>query len=149
ISALDCLLVLLVGLAAVFDLKERRIPNWLIVFALVGGVLLNLWQGMSHLLDACLGFGLGIGALFIPFALGWLGAGDVKLVGAIGAVLGRAWLPRVLFYSVLAGGVLAAFSLVQTGINWQRIKALWRDVAMLIYSQGAVLPETMHESELK
>ena len=148
ISALDLLLVVFVGLAALFDLKERRIPNWLILFALTGGVLLNSWQGMSHVIDAGLGFGLGIGALFLPFALGWIGAGDVKLVGAIGAILGRTLLPRVLLYSALAGGVLAIYSLLRNGINWQRIKSLWQDVSMLIYSQGVVLPETMHETKL-
>ncbi len=148
ISALDLLLLMSVGLAALFDIKERRIPNWLIVFALTGGVLLNSWHGLLHVIDACMGFGLGIGVLFIPFALGWIGAGDVKLVGAIGAILGHTLLPRVLFYSALAGGVLAIFSLMWNGIDWQRVKSLWRDVSMLIYSQGVVLPETMHEREL-
>ncbi len=148
ISALDLLLVSVAGVAAVFDVKERRIPNWLVAFALASGVLLHLRQGMSPLFDACLGFGLGIGALFLPFALGWLGAGDVKLVGAIGAVLGRSWLPRVLFYSILAGGILAVLSLARNEANWRRVKTLWRDLVMLIRSQGAVLPEIMSDNEL-
>jgi prepilin peptidase CpaA len=143
ISALDCLLVPLLGLATVFDLKDRRIPNRLLAFALAGGILFHSWEGVSSLFDACLGLGFGIGVLFIPFALGWLGAGDVKFVGAIGAVLGRSWLPRVLFYSFLAGGVLAIFSFAWNGADWRRVKTLWRDLAMLMYSRGVVLPETM------
>src|SRR4051812_25032563 len=97
----DLFLVFFLGLAAGFDLRERRIPNWLILGALTGGILLNCWRGTPQLLTSLEGLGLGIGIFLIPFALGWLGAGDVKLLGAVGAVLGSQWLPRVIFYSAL------------------------------------------------
>src|SRR5262245_34762910 len=105
-SLFDASLLLLVGLAAVFAMRDWRIPNWLVVGATLGGFLLHFISGTSQFLNSLSGFGLGIGLLFIPFVLGWMGAGDVKLVGAIGAVLGAGWVPRVLFYAVLAGGVL-------------------------------------------
>lgn len=148
ISLLDVLLVSLTGAAAVFDVKERRIPNWLIVFALVAGILLNCWQGVAHVWDSCWGFGLGIGVFFVPFALGWVGAGDVKLTGAIGAVLGYAWLPRVMFYSALTGGILAMLSLIRNGISWHAFKDLWTDLPMAVHSRGAAPPRITTKSEM-
>ncbi len=139
----DLFLVFFLGLAAGFDLRERRIPNWLVLFALTGGILLNL--GMPQLLNSLEGFGLGIGIFLLPFALGWLGAGDVKLLGAVGAVLGVQWLPRVIFYSALAGGVSALVAIALRGMDLKVFKGAWRDFTLLIMSQGAVLPETVSE----
>ena len=108
----DVLFLLFSGLAVIFDLREQRIPNWLNFPATGAGLLLNGWNGFPSLLDSLYGCGLGIGIFVLPFILGWLGAGDVKLMGALGAILGSAIIPRVAFYSVLAGGLLALFSLV-------------------------------------
>src|SRR6266850_237315 len=112
LSSKDVLFLLFSGLAVIFDLREQRIPNWLNFLATGAGFLLNGWDGFLSLRDSLSGFGLGIGIFVLPFILGWLGAGDVKLVGALGAILGSAVILRVAFYSVLTGGVLAVFSLV-------------------------------------
>jgi prepilin peptidase CpaA len=148
-SFLDTFLVLFIGLAAIFDLKERRIPNWLVLIATLGGLLLHSISGTSELLDSLSGFGVGIALLFIPFALGLLGAGDVKLVGAVGAVLGVAWVPRVLFYSALAGGLLALLSLVTQRIQWSVLKETWIDVKLLVTSRGAIVPASVGERDIK
>jgi len=141
----DLFLVFFLGFAAGFDLRERRIPNWLVLFALTGGILLNFWRGMPQLLNSLEGFGLGVGIFLIPFALGWLGAGDVKLLGAVGAVLGAHWLPRVIFYSALVGGVFALAAIALRGMDLKVVKGAWRDFTLLIMSQGTVLPETVSE----
>jgi prepilin peptidase CpaA len=145
----DIFLVLLLGLAAAFDLKERRIPNWLVLIAALGGLLLHFTSGVSQFLNSLSGLGLGIGMLFIPFALGWLGAGDVKLVGALGAVLGAQWIPRVLFYSILAGGLLALLSLATKGIQWSLLKDTWLDVRLFVVSRGTAVPISITEREAK
>ncbi len=59
-----------------------------------------------------LGIVVGIAVLILPFALGWIGAGDVKFFGVVGALLGVSWLPRVFFYSALVAGVIAIGYLV-------------------------------------
>jgi prepilin peptidase CpaA len=143
----DLFLVLFTGLAAGFDLWQRRIPNWLVLLAMAVGFLLNAWQGMPQLWQSVLGFGLGIGIFFIPFALGWMGAGDVKFLGAVGAVLGASWVPRVIFYSAIAGAVLALFSIVLTGMNLQVFKETRRDLALFVMSRGTILPGTVNEKE--
>lgn len=146
-SFLDGLLIVFVGLAAVFDFKERRIPNWLVLAALLGGLSLHIGSGVSGLLDSFSGFGLGVGLLFIPFALGWLGAGDVKMVGAVGAVLGAAVVPRVLFYSVLVGGLLALLSIATQGIQWSILKEIWLDVKLFVTSRGTIVPVSVGERD--
>jgi prepilin peptidase CpaA len=145
----DTFLALLIGLAVIFDLKERRIPNWLVLIATLGGLSLHFISGTSEFLNSLSGFGLGIALLFIPFALGLLGAGDVKLVGAIGAVLGVTWIPRVLFYSVLAGGLLALLSLAVRRFQWSVLKETWLDVKLLVTSRGTVLPASVGDRDIK
>ena len=145
LSFFDAFLILFVGLAAGFDLRERRIPNWLILFALTAGVLLNFWKGLPQLSESVLGFLLGMGIFIVPFVLGWVGAGDVKFVGAVGAVLGVSLIPRVIFYSALLGGVLALTAVMLRGANLQAFHSTWRDVKLLVMSRGAILPETISE----
>jgi Flp pilus assembly protein protease CpaA len=98
-----------VTLAMIYDLRERRIPN---VLVLVGGIF-GLAIGAAHgggtgLADAGLGM-IGAGGILFPaFALGWLGAGDVKLAGALGAWLGLAAVPLFLAATLVAGSLVSA-----------------------------------------
>lgn len=96
------------AVALVTDLSRRRIPNWLTGGTLLIGLLANLLLGGVHgglmaLLGAALGF-----AILVPFyALRAMGAGDVKLLAALGAVLGPQALVSVAVYGALAGGLQA------------------------------------------
>jgi len=100
-------LVILV-LAAIFDLKYRRIPNYLTLPAVVSGLILNLYfSGWAGLQDAFTGALLGAALLFIPFALRGIGAGDVKLLAAVGALNGMNFVFFVFLYSAVAGGIMA------------------------------------------
>ena len=134
-------LVVIIGLAIAFDIRERRIPNRLILVAIGGGILLNAWQGVPHVGDSLLGLGLGVGFLFIPFALGWLGAGDVKFFGAVGDILGVHFVPRVFFYSTILGGVLAVIWIAWGGMDPKAFKRAWNEIRLLITSRGKVLPD--------
>jgi prepilin peptidase CpaA len=147
ISFFDLFLCTFLGLAAAFDLRERRIPNWLVFLALGAGFLLNAWLGVEQLLSSVWGLGLVILIFFLPFAMGIMGAGDVKLLGAVGALLGVAWIPRVLFYSALAGGLLAALSLATKGVRWSVMKETWMDFKLFVTSRGMVAPTSVGERE--
>jgi prepilin peptidase CpaA len=107
-------LLLFTALAIGFDVAQRRIPNWLNFAGMAGGVLLSAWVGTTELYGSLLGLCAGIGVLLIPFAFGWIGAGDVKLFGAIGAIFGLAWIPRLFFYSAILGAIAALISLAFT-----------------------------------
>jgi prepilin peptidase CpaA len=136
----DAVIFFVSGLAVFFDLSIRKIPNWVILIGLLSGLTLNGFQGSSYLIASILGFVAGIVVLVFPFALGWLGAGDVKYFGVVGALLGVSWLPRVFFYSALVAGSIAAGYMLTGFARTLRFKALWLDLKTMIVTCGQVLP---------
>jgi len=90
------------------DLREHKIYNMVLLPTFFVGVGYNIvTTGWPGLLQSVLGLLVGLAILFIPFALGGMGAGDVKLLAVIGAIKG----PAFVFYSALgmglAGGAMA------------------------------------------
>ena len=82
-------LAALVIVAAVYDIRFRRIPNWLVITGFGLGLALNVFSvRLEGLTLTLLGAGLAF-AIYLPFfALHAMGAGDVKLMIAIGAFVG-------------------------------------------------------------
>ncbi len=94
--------VVVTSAAAVTDFRCRRIPNWLTLSTFLLGLLFRLGTGGgAGLLDAGLGFAAGFGTLFILWVCGGGGAGDVKLMGALGVWLGGSLTLSVLVLSVV------------------------------------------------
>ena len=112
LTLFDLAIFAVISLAAFFDLEWRRIPNWLILFGLIAGLGLSGLRGMNEFYQGLLGMGVGIGVLFIPFAFRWIGAGDVKLLGVMGAFVGPHMLLRALWYSAMVTGLMALLSLI-------------------------------------
>ncbi|MGH9930320.1 MAG: A24 family peptidase [Pyrinomonadaceae bacterium] len=95
------------------DVRYRRIPNRLVLVTLVSGIAINAFFGAWH------GLFLSLGGLVIAFALmfmfhvfGTMGAGDVKLFAAIGAVVGSSLILPTLLIVALTGGVLAVCKMI-------------------------------------
>lgn len=108
------MLCVILALAAGWtDWRTRRIPNWLTVPAFLLGVAINAYAGRwQDAKAALLGAGLGL-ALLLPFVLlRALGAGDWKLVGALGAWLGPSRLVAVLILAIFAAGILAVVTVI-------------------------------------
>jgi len=109
-------LAALVIVAAVYDIRFRRIPNWLVLAGFCLGLALNVFfLRLDGLILALLGAALAF-AVYLPFfALRAMGAGDVKLMIAIGAFVGaRNWLILFLITAIL-GGILAVCLLLIRG----------------------------------
>jgi prepilin peptidase CpaA len=101
-----CLII--ASLACVTDLNTRRIPNGLTFgAALLGFVYQFLSGGLDGLGAAALGWFVGAAIFIVPFALGGLGGGDVKLLAALGAWLGPGDAVWLALYTAVAGGAMA------------------------------------------
>lgn len=101
-------LVLLVLISLISDIRTFKIKNIIVVFSLAAGFLTNLIiSGLPGLTDFVLASVLPIPLLIIFFALRMLGAGDIKLFCAIGAIAGVRFILLAMAYSFIAGGVLA------------------------------------------
>jgi len=105
----------LLSLAVASDLRSRTIPNAITIPGLLAGLVLGALMQGGVPTSALLGAGLALLVGFPLFALGGLGAGDVKLFMAVGAFVGPGGLFSVLIYGGLAGGVLALASAVRRG----------------------------------
>jgi prepilin peptidase CpaA len=103
-------------MAAVLDLKFRRIPNWLTVTGLFAGVLLQAaWNGWAGIREAIAGATLAFVVYFALFALRAMGGGDVKLMTAVGAFAGPANWFQIFLIAAITGGILAVFLLLIRG----------------------------------
>jgi len=112
-------LVLAVMVATFTDLRSRRIPNWLTVSTLVLGFVLNAliaypspWDGVWL---AAKGFGLAFALNLVMYMLHMTGAGDVKLLAAVGAMVGFSDFLGIFLLTALIGGVLAIILMLVKG----------------------------------
>ena len=124
-------------IGAGFDLKSRRIPNFItgpaILLGLVLHLLLDGWQGLL----SALGSGLLCGIVFVIFYLaGGMGAGDVKLITAAGCLAGLSHAAYLLVLTSLAGGAMAlALALVRGRLK----ETLWNVLALTSHHSHAGL----------
>jgi prepilin peptidase CpaA len=99
--------IVLVLLACVPDVRTRRIPNTLTFGAALAAVVFHVvTSGWPGLRDSVAGWLLGAALFFPIFALRGMGAGDVKLLAAVGAWLGPAQVVWVALITSMAGGIL-------------------------------------------
>ena len=119
------LLAVVLG-AAVYDVRYRRIPNWLTV----GGILIGL--------------AAAFGVYFLLYALRAMGAGDVKLMAAVGAIVGwQNWFGTFLVTAVV-GGVMALILVATRG----RVKRTLWNVGFILSELKSGRPAYMKKAEL-
>jgi len=107
------LLSIILIVAAVIDIRVQKIPN-LITFPtmILGLVYYGVTNGWDGLLFSLGGLALGIAIFFILYMMGGMGAGDVKLMGAVGAIIGSKGILLTALFSALVGGVYALIILM-------------------------------------
>ena len=117
------------GTACAIDLRTRRIPNVLTFGASAVALLFHAAvDGGTGVAHAGGGWLVGVAFFFVPFALGGLGAGDVKLLGALGAWLGPMKALWVGLYASVAGGVVAIVVALAVGY----LPQMFRNIYLLL-----------------
>ena len=101
-------MVILLVTAMVVDIRSRRIPNWLVLPFLAGGVIVSAAsQGIKGLGQSMGGIALAVAVTGILCWLRGMGMGDLKLCAAVGGWIGPAQLGMALVATGIAGGALA------------------------------------------
>lgn len=131
--------LLCAGICSVHDVREQKIPNFITGPGIVSGLLLHLaaggWTGLGHAAVAGL---LAGGIFFVVYIAGGMGAGDVKLMAAIGCIAGLSQLELVLVGTVASG---AAFALGVALYNCRLRETAHNVVALVVHhSQAGLRP---------
>ena len=136
-SLLVVLLPVILITASWIDIKQHRIPNWLIVIAMIAGLslqfILRSWEGLTFSLS-----GLAVGFLIlIPFYIkGGMGAGDVKLMAAVGVFLGFESTLLAVAYTLFAGSIMGIFLLVLLGGIKAAMRRYYTSLKYLLYTNN-------------
>jgi len=139
------LLTLVLG-AAVYDVRYRRIPNWLTVSGVLAGIAMNtfLYQGLPGLIFALKGLLLAFVSYVALYALHAMGAGDVKLMAAVGAIVGwENWFGIFLITAVI-GGIMSLILVASRG----RVKKTLFNVGFILSEMKSGRPAYLANEEL-
>lgn len=102
------ILIAILAASLVCDLRSRTIPNLITIPAMVLGIIINIMKNQVEGIKLSF-FGILISflILIIPFYIGGLGGGDVKLMMAVGALMGPWFALNALIYTAVAGALMA------------------------------------------
>jgi prepilin peptidase CpaA len=120
----SCALVLALMATCISDLLYRRISNNLMLTVLAMGM--SYWgcrYGWAGIAFASAGAATGLFALLGLYIIGWLGAGDVKIFAAFGALLGAKGILSAGIFGVIAGGLLSIAYIDRRGLRWDLLSS--------------------------
>lgn len=119
----DIALFTVVVISLYTDLRYRKIFNVVLLPAFLLALIYGFTSGgVNSLLFSIKGATLGLSLLLIPFMLGGMGAGDVKLLAVIGAWQGPQFVWICFLCTAIVGGVIAIVYLVRRGRFFQTLK---------------------------
>ena len=132
------LFILFTGLAAavVTDVRTRRIPNWLTGAIAGAGFGLACGGGTVTPLQAALGLLAGLLLMMPGHVIGATGAGDVKLMAAVGAIVGLWNWIGILVLTSIFGGVAAIVLVSKTGRVRSTFRNIWTILRSLTHRQA-------------
>lgn len=117
--------------AAAIDGWKLKVPNWLTYPFALGGLAYSVLPGGLTPLESAAGLALGLGLLMPLYAIGGMGAGDVKLLAGLGAWVGPATTFYAFLATALAGGAIALGMMLASGQffrHWVTMQELGREI---------------------
>jgi len=134
-------LTVVLFIAAVMDIRIHKIPNWLtyptMVIALAGHTWSGGWQGF---LFSVQGMALGLAILIVPYLIGGMGAGDAKLLGAVGGILGPGGVFTAFLFTAVVGGIYALALLTVRGYFTQALRQAASFVKTFVLTGTLIFP---------
>jgi prepilin peptidase CpaA len=139
-------LITLILVAAVYDVLYRRIPNWLTAGGVIAGIALNsfIYRGWPGLRLSLAGLTVGFAVYFILYSLRAMGAGDVKLMAAVGALVGMGDWFGIFLITAIVGGVAGLAMVARRG---RLKKTLW-NVGFILSEMKRGRPAYLGREEL-
>ena len=142
---LKIVVLVLVAIAATYDIRFRRIPNNLNICGVIAGITLNTFLfARTGIATAVLGCMLALAIYFPLYYLRAMGAGDVKLMAAIGSLVGPQLWIGIFVCTVIAGGILAG----AVAITRRRFRDTMLNVAILVGELSRLRPPATHHAAL-
>lgn len=128
------ILIVVLAVAVATDIRESRIPNWLTFPAVACGLALHGWMnGLSGVVFSLIGCVVGLGLFLALHVAGVIGAGDVKLMAAVGSMLGPYGVMVASVLTMMVGGV---YALAAMAYQWGIAKTGRK---LILAVQGALL----------
>lgn len=142
-TTLTTTLFIILTIAAAMDILYRKIPNVLTLPAVIFGLVYHTYlAGFDGFLFSAGGTFLGLGILLIFYLPGMMGAGDVKLMAAVGSILGPAGVFQAFLFTAMAGGIYAIIALAVKGKLVQFLKRIFFSLKLSVLTRKlTLLPE--------
>jgi prepilin peptidase CpaA len=144
------LLLLVLSTSAIIDLRTQKIPNLITFPVIIMAILYHFFtNGIDGLIFSTQGLATGIGLLIIPYILGGMGAGDAKLMGAVGAILGAKSVFMAFLSCALVGGIYAIILIL---LNKKQFKGFFKKqlvtLQLFIFTRKFI-PDPVEENDKK
>ena len=144
----NLVVILILVISIITDLRYRKILNIVTLPAILGGCFYHFYTaGLEGFYFSGQGFLVGLGLLIFPFLMGGIGAGDVKLLAAIGAWKGTFFIFYTGIYAGIIGGLIALLIILKRREFVFTLKRMLFSVAFLKSAKGyLVIKDDVHGS---
>ncbi len=138
-------------LASVNDLLYKKIPNWLTYSSLLFGIILqSFFRGYDGFMFSFQGIGIGFIIPFIIYMAGGFGAGDVKLMAAIGSFVGPKEIFIIFVFSSLLSGIWAIILLSIHGFIFHTLRRYYNILKTIFFARQLIyIPPLSGEKKLR
>jgi prepilin peptidase CpaA len=131
-----CFLLAVLFVATVHDIRYQKIPNLLTLTSIsVSLIYYSCVQGISGFVFSLAGIGVGMAVMLPPYIMGGMGAGDAKLMAAVGGVLGPKGVFIAFLFTGLAGGFYSVILLMNSGNLAVSLRRYWLIVKTFLVSR--------------